>query len=535
MAQAYNSSLKYAATHYFRVSSPHTPKNFIENLIEENPHYPSLLSLSESFDRLQISNNAYEVTAEELLYLSPPFVAFVEVPRVGGDFITVTSIDETRVGFLYKHNKVQVQPLADFLLTYRNIVWTADLSASMNNTTIEREYSIERRARMRKVYWSIGLAILLVLLVLNRFDGQYWLAFLGIAMPTLLGVALTATLLTYEFKKSASIVSNLCSTWAKTNCDAVLDSRHSRIGRLSWSEIGLLYFSTITLWLFYPGADFGAKIPLLALSSVAAISYVPFSIYYQWRIVKQWCLFCLLVQALLVAEFIWGAFFFTHFFPWNWRVLLQSWPIAFICILTPILLWYAIKPILKKASEAGNQSIAYKRLLNNTALFQGFLQQQAPAPPGWQDLGILIGNPSATHTIVKVCNPYCAACAKAHPKLQALSGMHDDVNVRILFGVRNNPQDLSYIAVHRLLTIASQNDSVLTAKALSDWYGSGMQDPASFFLSYPVPDQGLSHDDMMESMRSWVRQAEVMHTPSYFVNGYRLPEFYNIEDLAHLL
>ena len=112
MAQSFNTSLKSVASNYLRLLHVNVTPSSVEKDIEENPHYPSLLSLSETFDRYRISNNAFKVTAENLDQVEPPFVAFVNMPSVGGDFVVVTDIGDKKVTYLYRSSIPQARGIA---------------------------------------------------------------------------------------------------------------------------------------------------------------------------------------------------------------------------------------------------------------------------------------------------------------------------------------------------------------------------------------------------------------------------------------
>ena len=74
---------------------------------------------------------------------------------------------------------------------------------------------------------------------------------------------------------------------------------------VSWSEAGFFYFAATTLFLF-TGINRQASFLIIASVSTMASAYIPFSIYYQWKVVKQWCPLCLTVQAILLLELVWA-------------------------------------------------------------------------------------------------------------------------------------------------------------------------------------------------------------------------------------
>ncbi|MBK6380594.1 MAG: vitamin K epoxide reductase family protein [Chitinophagaceae bacterium] len=105
----------------------------------------------------------------------------------------------------------------------------------------------------------------------------------------LLGLGITVLLLIYEIDKTNSFVKNICTAGKQTNCDAVLNSKAGKILGMGWGEVGFFYFAATTLFLLLPGLAFTNKLPWLAIAGTLAAPYILFSIYYQWRVVKQWC------------------------------------------------------------------------------------------------------------------------------------------------------------------------------------------------------------------------------------------------------
>jgi protein-disulfide isomerase len=203
--------------------------------------------------------------------------------------------------------------------------------------------------------------------------------------------------------------------------------------------------------------------------------------------------------------------------------------------LFPIAGWYALKPFFLKAKDHNLYKNAYKRLQYNPEIFNSLLVQQARAADNWQQLGITIGNPQAPNTIIKVCNPYCGPCAKAHPKLEDVVEYNPNVNVRVIFTAQKSEHDPAAPIVKHLLAIAAQNDTARTQQALDDWYLLPQKDYELFAAKYPMNGELKEQDSKVEAMSTWCEEAEITATPTIFVNGYRLPENYDIEELRYIL
>lgn len=160
--------------------------------------------------------------------------------------------------------------------------------------------------------------------------------------------------------------------------------------------------------------------------------------------------------------------------------------------------------------------------------------QQQQAPTGWQHIGIDIGNPSASNTIIKLCNPYCSHCAQAHHILKELIRTKNNIYLKVICAATNNEYDPSSNVVKHLLAINQSGDKIYTLQALDDWYLSDKKDFQKFANKYPMNCELKQQEEKIEAMSNWCKEAEIISTPTIFVNGRKLPESYNIHDLKNI-
>src|SRR5690606_16246868 len=102
-------------------------------------------------------------------------------------------------------------------------------------------------------------------------------------------------------------------------------------------------------------------------------------------------------------------------------------------------------------------------------------------------VGITIGSHDAKHTVIKVCNPYCGPCAKAHPIIDDIINSNIDVQVRIVF----LDSDDEASPVRHLLAIAERGKQLMLEQAMDDWYLAEEKDFSSFVAKYPIADEVL--------------------------------------------
>ena len=119
----------------------------------------------------------------------------------------------------------------------------------------------------------------------------------------LVGAAVGIMLLIYEIEQNNPTLRKVCSIGKKTSCSAILNSQGAKIFGIHWSVIGVSYFLGGLLSLLVTGMSHDILI-IGAWLSMLSLFYTVFSIYYQGFVIKQWCTLCLIVQGLLVLQFL---------------------------------------------------------------------------------------------------------------------------------------------------------------------------------------------------------------------------------------
>jgi len=549
MVQSFNTGMKNIAGSYARLLAVKVTATSIKKDVEENPFYPSLLSLSETFARYHINNNAFNLESETAVKLQPPFVAYISIPQIGKDFVLVTKIAAGTVTYKHRSNRSKTIPQKDFIDRYQKIVWVAEPDENSGEPGFEQKRTLEKTAKNKYIAWICTGAVLLSLAVItNALAAPSLLGFVSITAIKLVGLAATVLLLTYENDKNNLLVKDICGAGAQTGCNAVLGSKASRILGISWAEIGFFYFASTSLWLMSLGISFSDKVILLAVANGLTVPYILFSLYYQWKILKQWCPLCLTIQLVLLSELIWAVVNY-----WATGSPFSSLPEFFapailpgmgtpaillrmgICLLIPIVGWYGIKTFVSHSREAGEYAAAFNRLQYNPEIFRALLAQQDKAPEGWQKLGISIGDPNAENTIIKVCNPYCGACARAHPVLEEIVRRNNNVQLKIIFTAKNEIKNPKATVVKHLMAIAAEGDEAKTQQALDDWYLADKKNYELFAGKYDVNGELEQQGTKLDAMSEWCTEADITFTPTIFLNGFRLPENYHVGELKNLL
>lgn len=506
--------------------------------IKEHPDYPTFLSISDVLNNYGIDNVTAKFDADLYPELPVPFLTQIKGDDDNFQFTVVKAIDARSIQFFDpKTQKWSITDLTLFLKGCSGILMLTEAELPIQ----EKNYKIKLREESRV---RIGRYLIVILFPFIFFasaglllykDGMNAVSPIIFSLLTLLGSLVTVILLWYEVDQENTLLQEICSTGKRTNCNAILKSKESKIFGVSWSSIGFIYFSGSFLMLLINGFSNIQVLIVLALLNAVAIPYVGYSIYYQWKIAKQWCVLCLFVQALLFSQFIVA-------YASNWHIvssLVSFVSISFflqcLCIFSiPFVLLTIILPTAKRAKQHDKVALELKRLKHNSDIFKTILQKQKSISNSVEGLGIRLGNPNGKIKLIKVCNPYCGPCAAAHAPIKELLSSNNDLEVQIIFSPPNNLNDERAYPVRHLMAINEKDHSSIE-NAIDDWYNAKDKNYRNFAIKYPMDDELKEQDSKLAAMQNWCQKTEIHFTPTFFINGFQLPSNYSVNDIKYFL
>ena len=297
---------------------------------------------------------------------------------------------------------------------------------------------------------------------------------------------------------------------------------------ISWSIWGFSYFLTLLLsqllWFNYTTTIF------IAVTAIVVSPYILYSIYYQLKVVKKWCTLCLMVQLILAINLLLSLLLSYRFTAINWNDI-------------GLMIWFGILIVffasyvtanLKKAKRGKLVERKWQRLRYNSAVFNTLLQQQPKVTLSTADLGFVIGQPEASIEIIKVCNPYCEPCAVAHQAIFDLMTTNKDIKLRIIFFAKG-ANDSNTLPVLLFLSIAEKFGIEKFHEVLHEWFLGDRKNYKELASTYPIDNNDLNkYMTKAQLMSEWCSRMNVKGTPTFFINGYQLPEGYNFTDFKYL-
>ncbi|WP_299107103.1 vitamin K epoxide reductase family protein [uncultured Tenacibaculum sp.] len=483
--------------------------------IQSHPSYPSLHAITGVLDHFNIENVAADVPAnkETLVQLPDCFLAQINTEK-GKDLVIVDRKKQDY--FVYNsENKKQKHTEQEFIEKFTGIIVAVEKT--------EESLQPEKKSNFAK-FLAIGLLIGLTGFTLyQNTTNLYTLAYLVLSV---VGIITSVAIVKQELGLKTSIGNAFCSgADDKKDCDAVLTSKGAEIIKgYKLSDLSVLYFSGLTLLTLAQIAN-----PAISYTiSLLAIPVTLYSIYYQYAIVKKWCMLCLSIVGVLwlqAAVPLITNTYITTFVPTSFVAF------GIVASLT-WLTWYFIKPLVAEVTELRKDKIESVKFKRNFTLLNSLLHKSPQLYTQIENSQeIVFGNPNSALELTIVTNPFCGHCKPVHEHIdEILHRYANNVRIKIRFNINTENKDGDAVKItSRLIEIYHTQGSEACLKAMDAIYGG--EKPAKWLETYGTCTQQEVYIAELEREKEWCTNNAINFTPEILVNGRSFPKEYNRTDL----
>jgi thiol-disulfide isomerase/thioredoxin len=495
---------------------------FAKKIYAEHPHKYNMYGLSKMLSDYRIPNQGMMLDdPADVATIEPPFIA-----QFGGDLYVVEKITDREVLLFKSESDVKV-PIDKFKEGCTGVV----LVAEPDENSIEPGLKENRRKEIFGAIMKYGLYVMVCIAVIyacvvSKTYTQYGL--LSALVINLAGVYISYLLVLKQVHFHSQSVDKICSMFnKKSDCNSLLDSKAAKfLDFIGWSELGLGYFiSNTIIVLFAP-----AIMPYLALLSAGALCYTVWSVWYQWRKAKQWCLLCLIVQVLFVLMFVSNLAF--GFIEWPTFTLSELITAALVYAI-PFLCVSLLLPIVAESMKVENITYVLNHFKMNEEVFKALLVKQPEYEADRSASRITFGNPEAEMFVTIVSNPHCNPCSKMHPKINKLiEEAGDGIFVQLFF--LNFDSDTTRDSGKFLISAYLDRGREEAGKMFTRWFDGERNSVTETFAKYSFDTASDEVIAEQERHNAWCEANKISSTPTVLVNGYRLPENYEVDELTFL-
>lgn len=494
---------------------PHTSA-YAMHIYEEHPYKYTFYGLKSLVERYGVKASGVSMhDKDEIASLPTPFVA-----DYADDYVLVKGHSRSQVAFEV-YGATSAVSLDDFKKKWGGhalLFYPGDRSEEPN-------YEVHRRnGLIARLEWGVlilcGVCIL-AFVALSRVR-LTWVEALSLIL-SLFGCAISAMLLSQQLKVRNAFVESVCHVFKKSSCNNVLESKAAKVlGRYSWSEIGFSYFSANFICLLFSGKF----IDILAYAGALALLYSLWSIWYQRR-TSQWCPLCLMVQGVVISQFILcltGGYYTRLSCPSLLSVgcLLAAY-VAFALMLN------RLQPLFSKSAELRQVRWQYNHLKMNDKVFHTLLSSEREYPTSGST--ITFGHADGRMQVTIFSNPYCNPCAAMHKRLQ---GLIEGGHCRIQYCFTSFRSEWNII--NKYMIAAYQQLGAEKAWDLyTKWYDKGKFEVEKFFDPYHLTVDTEAVESEFTQHEAWRKKVGFSATPTILVNGHKMPYGYVLEDLDNFI
>ncbi|WP_438425947.1 vitamin K epoxide reductase family protein [Aquimarina macrocephali] len=484
----------------------------LESLLLSHQDYPSIFSFSDTLKKIGVENKAGRISSDQLLKLSPIFLAY----SIEDGLVIVTKISNAEICYYSGNsNDLIIESFESFLQKWNGIVLLIDTDAivEMSNEDLARQ-----KLKRTKHFGALSLLAILITISIKSYHGVFNLFLLTKLAGTLISLLIVYTEVSIIHK------SKFCKSNDHISCEGVLNSGASKIFPwLSMSDLGLLYFlgSFIAVCIASMTSNFKSVAFLISILSFFAFPYIFFSIYYQYRIVKKWCVLCLAIQGVFFIETILSSYFL---FNNNFESSINGFLIPGISFSLIIIIWSYLKSPVYKYFLFKESMYKYARLKNNPEVFSLLQEKENLLNTAFNENHIIFeGAKDIDKRAALVINPYCHLCAKEFQKILEINKTSEGINFSLIFSDTDSNEISQFLIELYYKMTKSEFLSVL-----SKWFEHKNLNTLKEKYAIEISEKSRA---TYAQHKKWCTQNNILQTPLTIFNNRKLSDHYAIEDL----
>ncbi|WP_062057054.1 thioredoxin domain-containing protein [Aquimarina longa] len=491
----------------------------LEFQIQSHPSYPSLHAITGVLDHFSIENVAAKVSIDSATLQQLPNHFIAQIQESEKQDLVVVEKKQSAYLVYTTTDKKQILSEDEFLKKFTGIIVAVEKQG--NNQSL-----LESNSKRKYIAFGI-LGLFVAFLLFKTTDSVFSICHLVLSI---IGVVVSIAIVKQELGLQTSIGDAFCSeTDDQKDCDAVLSSKGAEIIKgYKLSDFSMLYFSVLVTLTFIQILN-----PVLSYSiSLLTIPITLYSLYYQYIVVKKWCLLCLSIIGVLWLQALISVI--TDMYITNF--VLVDFVVLGIIVVSIWLLWSFIKPLILEITTLRKDKIEAIKFKRNFVLFEGMLNKSHQIDTIIdENQEIVFGNPVSNLEIVIVTNPFCGHCKPVHQQVdEILHKYKGKVKIIIRFNINTEDEDSNVVKITcRMLEIYSQKGAKECLQAMTEIYENGK--PDHWLKTWRECTDKERFISVLEKENTWCKNNAINFTPEILINGKFYPKEYKRSDLIFFI
>lgn len=495
--------------HYLGALHVQVSKMNVHRLLN-TPLGNSMRGISDALDSLHINNAVYQLPKEYLEKLEAPCIVIIN--DSDSPFCLVEKIEETYITLSHSQRlRVSKQ---QFLQKWTGSVLVGEVT---ENTIQEKNCKLKDTAMWIQRHQLLLAGIITILLILYSTSRNYSAGMSLYLLTLCIGVLISSAIL-YKETVNSRFLHRFCHIGKTIDCNEVLHSKGSHIIGMGLGELSLLYFSVLLLFTLICPYEFYC---INVICSIIALGFTFYSVIYQLFIIRKGCMLCMLINlttwSSCIILYILQGQFNREF---SLSTMFSFIAIACICLVV----WLQIRALLKIKEEGKQLKVQFSNLLNPDS-FQKLLFAETQIGAMVNKEIALHNQISSTTQLMIVTNPNCKNCAKMHSHIKEIAS-----NVSISLILLTFPKDGIGEKVAKTIIATYRTDGWEQAIAALEEWNKNHNTKEIDKYAITVEEQRI-----WKQQQIYCSQQHISQTPSIIVDGYYVPEFYQLKELKYVL
>jgi hypothetical protein len=469
-----------------------------------HPNYPSLLAVTDSLSFIGLENIAAKV----------PFIHIEQLPNV---FIIELDLENKTLYILEKHNdgfNIIDENEKTRLISFSELekIWTGVVLIIEENEQIQKTNPFK--------YFNL-IALLILITIITIYSNECNVVQSIFLFISLIGVYVTFEIVKTYFQENNATESKFCAIKKEFSCNATIKSKNYAFSKyLEFVDLPVFFFSF---------AFFGLLFSIVSISTIGILStfsipIIAYSLYIQKKVLKKWCVLCLLISLLLIAY----SFLFFYFEISSKLIIINeiSWFISIVAI------WFFIKKLLLNKEENKNKINSLLRFKRNEDVFNAISKDVIDSKTLETLPKLSIGNTNATNILTLFLSPSCPHCHTSFKQAIELIEMYPDIiKVEIAYNLNINNLENPYLDIAKM-TMQLYNQKKDYKQALVDWHIKRIEIEA-WKRKWNLENDFLVENEQLDKQFLWCVANEFNYAPVKFFNGKLIPQVYEIDELFY--
>lgn len=504
---------------FLKASRIRHTKIFSEKLFLEHPNKNNMLGLSQMLKVYGLDMVGVRFVDKENAKLPTPCIL-----HISGGFVVATKLETGMISYIWNDNPV-TKEVSDFCQ-----IWTGHALMAKDQDfakAAEPDYRKNKRRETLILLQKYVIAIGSVAVLIKGFTASG--SFLSIPLEidfafSVVGLILSILLMQKQLFQTSRWGDKVCSFFHQIDCNNVLHTQYGKIGNMTWSEIGTGYFfARLVCISLLPETYFS-----LSVFGWCAMAYLIWSLWIQAIVLGKYCTLCILVQVSAWIIGLADVYAVSNgMIPFNKAVFPFILSGGLILIAVSGVHWFSkIHFYTKELQEAKWKLRSFK---SDFEIFEYKLKQGTRVDDRDCKSDIIFGNEEARWQITILSNPHCNPCAKMHESVERILEMYSNsVCIRYVFSSFSEEKKQS---ARFLISVYNQFGKETARIIYNNWYAKGKSMSKEYIMSF---DLDMESDFVLSEEKKhneWRTINGFSATPTLVVNGYKMPDDYEIEDL----